>query len=212
MRPGMGVLCAIMLLVLLPARAQAAPEVTPELKTAITHPLVQNNLAVIYAEGRGVPQDYRKAAEWFRKAAEQGDAFAQSSLAYLYTEGQGVPQDYFQAAEWYKKAALQGDTRAQFHLGLLYYRGKGVAKDHSQAASWFFKAAKAGDREARYYLTKTSRPQVMVVESKPGMGKTPVETTADGIGLTFLQGAGATVGAEMAYFWILAPVLCLFAL
>ena len=32
----------------------------------------QFSLGVLYAEGRGVPQDYVEAARWFRRAAEQG--------------------------------------------------------------------------------------------------------------------------------------------
>ena len=38
----------------------------------------QVKLADIYLEGRGVPQDYTEAAEWYRRAAEQGDAMAYS--------------------------------------------------------------------------------------------------------------------------------------
>ena len=33
-----------------------------------------------YAYGEGVPQDYKEAVKWYRKAAEQGDAIAQRSL------------------------------------------------------------------------------------------------------------------------------------
>ncbi len=40
----------------------------------------QYNLGVLYAEGRGVPQDDAEAARWFRLAAEQGLADAQANL------------------------------------------------------------------------------------------------------------------------------------
>ena len=36
-----------------------------------------NNLGVCYKYGRGVPQNYEKAVEWYIKAAENGDATAQ---------------------------------------------------------------------------------------------------------------------------------------
>ena len=49
----------------------------------------QQNIAVMYLRGDGVPQDYEKAVYWFRKAAEQGDAFAQQSLGYRYKFGGG---------------------------------------------------------------------------------------------------------------------------
>jgi TPR repeat protein len=32
----------------------------------------QYNLALMYNNGEGVPQDYALAVEWYRKAAEQG--------------------------------------------------------------------------------------------------------------------------------------------
>ena len=32
----------------------------------------QYNLGVMYAEGEGVPQDYKAAVQWYRRAAEQG--------------------------------------------------------------------------------------------------------------------------------------------
>ena len=42
------------------------------------------NLGEKYYFGQGVPQDYTKAAEWYRKAAEQGNAEAQAKLGYMY--------------------------------------------------------------------------------------------------------------------------------
>ena len=40
----------------------------------------------MYEEGRGVEQDYATAVEWFRKAADQGDANAQYNLGVMYEE------------------------------------------------------------------------------------------------------------------------------
>ena len=39
--------------------------------------MAQVNLGVMYRKGHGVERDYSKAANWYRKAAEQGDAEAQ---------------------------------------------------------------------------------------------------------------------------------------
>ena len=82
-----------------------------------------------YFEGKGVPQDYTKAAEWYRKAAEQGNTDAQFVLGAMYYKGQGVPQDYTVAAKWYREAAKQGDADIQFILGALYNYGQGVPQD-----------------------------------------------------------------------------------
>ena len=68
----------------------------------------QDYLGIMYANGRGVPQDYAKAAEWYRKAADQGYANAQCNLGFMYDNGCGVPQNCKTAVEWYQKAADQG--------------------------------------------------------------------------------------------------------
>jgi hypothetical protein len=58
----------------------------------------------MYAQGQGVGQDYQEAARWFRRAAAQGESYAQNSLGYLYAEGLGVPQDHVQAYLWFTLA------------------------------------------------------------------------------------------------------------
>lgn len=58
-------------------------------------------------------QDKVDAAEWFRKAAEQGNADAQALLAACYLCGEGVKQDKSQAIKWYRKAADNGDEDAK---------------------------------------------------------------------------------------------------
>ena len=65
----------------------------------------------MYADGRGVRQDYTQAVQWFRKAAEQGDAKAQYNLGIAYESGRGVRQDSALAQEWYGKACDNGDQK-----------------------------------------------------------------------------------------------------
>jgi TPR repeat protein len=65
------------------------------------HAEAQYNLGGMYAEGRGVPQDYGEAAKWFRKAAEQGHAEAQYNLGGMYFRGRGVPRDFVLAHMWF---------------------------------------------------------------------------------------------------------------
>src|SRR5829696_1458812 len=50
-------------------------------------------LGELYSNGAGVPQDYKKAAEWFALAAERGDAAASFALAMLHLGGRGGPRD-----------------------------------------------------------------------------------------------------------------------
>ena len=97
-------------------------------------------------------KDYKQAAKWWLKSAEQGDAEAQYYLGFMYENGQGVPQDYKQAAKWYLKSAEQGDADAQYNLGIMYESGQGLPQDYKQAAKWWLKSAEQGHAEAQYNL------------------------------------------------------------
>ena len=54
----------------------------------------------MYDQGHGIPQDYAQAAQWYRKAAEQGLENAQCKLGFAYGKGHGVPQDYAEEYFW----------------------------------------------------------------------------------------------------------------
>lgn len=95
------------------------------------------NLGKCYYDDKGVAQDYAKAVEWYRKAAEQGNAAAQNNLGDCHYFGNGVAQDYAQAAEWYRKAADQGSLVAQENLGWCYVNGPEGFRDNETAVSWF---------------------------------------------------------------------------
>ena len=47
----------------------------------------QNNLGVMYSNGRGVPKDEVIAVNWYRKSADQGNAQAQNNLGAAYSNG-----------------------------------------------------------------------------------------------------------------------------
>ena len=49
----------------------------------------------MYYNGKGVDQNYEKAAAWFKKAAEHGEHVkAQFHLGQMYYWGEGVRQNY----------------------------------------------------------------------------------------------------------------------
>jgi len=79
----------------------------------------QFGLGVMYANGKGVPQDHAKAVEWYRKAAEQDYPPSQYILGGMYAEGRGVPLDYVKAHKWLNLAASQGLEVAVESLELL---------------------------------------------------------------------------------------------
>src|SRR5579872_716071 len=65
-----------------------------------------------YAHGLGVPQDDKKAVEYYAESARRGYAKAQYALGYMYRTGRGVPRNYNAAAEWFEQAADQGNATA----------------------------------------------------------------------------------------------------
>ena len=109
------------------------------------------NIGRRYYNGDGVAQDYAKAVDCFRQAAEQGDAVAQYKLGVCYDIGLGINKNYKQAIQWYRKAAKQGYAAAQNDLGYSYYSRQGI-KNYKQAIQWYNKAAKQGYAPAQYNL------------------------------------------------------------
>ena len=93
----------------------------------------QNNLGIMYLEGRGVPVDYDEAIKYFRLAANQGEVRAQNNLGLMFLEGKGVPVDYMEAMRFFLSAADQGETLAQNNLGFMYENGLGVPIDTDEA-------------------------------------------------------------------------------
>jgi TPR repeat protein len=87
-------------------------------------------------------QDYPAAAEWFRKAAEQGLIEAQVWTGGLYSTGQGVSKDMTEAYKWYLIAARMGHPDAVKKV------------DQAKASPTYFgeKVITEGQRRAEAYL------------------------------------------------------------
>ena len=65
----------------------------------------------MYAAGKGVALDYKRAVKWYTLAANQGHAKAQHNLALMYLTGKGAKQSVTKAKELLMKAA-QGRKQA----------------------------------------------------------------------------------------------------
>lgn len=113
----------------------------------------QYDLAMCYWKGeKGAPKDDSKAFYWAKKAAEQGNAYAQSWVGYFYENAYGTARDFGEAAYWYRRSADQGNRFSQNNLGECYYYGRGVERNYEKAASWYKKAADQEFPSACYNL------------------------------------------------------------
>jgi TPR repeat protein len=110
---------------------------------------VNYNMAVQLSQGPGSGgHDFRQAAVYFRKAADDGYAPAQYNLALLCASGQGVDTNRAEALHLFLLAASRGAPRAMHAAGAALFLGRGVEADQSTAIAWFSKAAEAGDARA----------------------------------------------------------------
>ena len=71
-------------------------------------PVQQNKIGNMYATGKGREKNMRKAAYYYRLAAEQGNKYAQHNLGFCYWDGTGVERDRDEAVKWLRRAADQG--------------------------------------------------------------------------------------------------------
>ena len=92
-------------------------------------------------EERGL---YAQAFEWYLKAANRGDSYAQLTLGNNYDDGKGCEKNPAMAVFWYKQAVKSGCAEAASNLGV-HYRQLGKKR---WARYWFERASAMGDEEA----------------------------------------------------------------
>lgn len=79
-------------------------------------PKACNNLGYLLVSGRGVEQDYPKAAYWYERAATAGLPVAMAALADMNRKGEGMKPDTTRAVALYEAAISAGLTEAQSPL------------------------------------------------------------------------------------------------
>ena len=137
-------------------------------------PQALNDLALMYSEGRGVPEDPQRATDLWRAAATQDYSWAQYNLGLALFRGQGVPEDHEEALRWFRKAADSGFANAQFIMGQLSRHGVATEASEEEALHWYLLAAKQGHPEAEKQASalaeagiKPALPTVASIRSEP---------------------------------------------
>jgi TPR repeat protein len=95
-----------------------------------------------------VRRSRRKAAHWFRRAAEHGLSAAQNTLGVLLGNGNGVRKNVDEALSWLRKAFHAGDMCAAHNIAITYRE----IGDLPMAVRWFRKSVDAGDEDALVQL------------------------------------------------------------
>lgn len=105
-------------------------------------------VAVMLRKGDEIPRNDSEAAEWYRKAADRGNALASVELAQQLVAGLGVRQDYTEARSRCEDAAKARFGPGAYCLGLMNKDGLGGPKNLQEAAKWFARAAEIRDDRA----------------------------------------------------------------
>jgi TPR repeat protein len=102
-------------------------------------------LAVLYARGTGVEQDYGRAVELYQRACQAKEPRACTNLGIAFQLAHGVARDLDRARDLYTQACGAGFGQACTDVAMLYEDGSGVAQDLGLAGAFYKRGCDAGD-------------------------------------------------------------------
>lgn len=147
------------------------------------------NLGTFYYNGRFVEQDFKKAFDLYKVAADAGEIRAICNCGYCYYYGRHQEPDFKEAAKYFNiGAVLYSDANCFYKLGDLYLSGKGVDKNERYA----FRLYELALQEAEY------REDECIGDAQFRMGKCLLR----GIGTEQnVEGAHALLTSALSYFY-----------
>jgi uncharacterized protein len=165
----------------------------------------QAELGWLYDQGQVVRKSYRKAFQWYLKAARRGNRVAQYNLNLCYLHGQGIAPDEKQAFRWVLKSAQAGYPDAVLALAWHYHNGRGVRVNLRQAEHWYRKLAQSGDPSAQFSLGQLSYDNGRYASAKKwflkGVGQNHPRCNYY-LGRMYLAGLGVRKDATTARFFL----------
>jgi uncharacterized protein len=176
--------------------------------------LVQNNpnaafyLGYFYEHGKFVPQDYRRALQYYEIAARAHHTPAENNLASLYQHGQGIRKNLDKAFELYRAAAEQGDPVAQYNLATFYYSGTSTARNSGETVRLLRASADSGLPEAEnnlaafyFYGVAVQRDYDEAVRLVRLAVQKGLPAAATSLGFLYEHGKGVPLDYVAAYAW-----------
>lgn len=105
-------------------------------------------------------EENEEAFDFYRKAADQGNADGMYGLGNMYANGDGIEQNDEQAVHWYTRAAEAGHDHAVVVLAEAYLKGSlGLSPDRDKALEWLERGIARGYEPARERLSRVSAAQ-----------------------------------------------------
>lgn len=148
-----------------------------------------------FERGMDVPQNYERAAYWYRRAAGQDKAEAAYAFGSLWDRGLGVPRDAREAMNWFRRASVAGKPRGAYEVGRLYETGELGPPNPRIAAGWYRIAADAGDAQGKEALARLRAAPRAAAPAMPGTGS--VSPAPDASRLAPAEAITATTSAAV---------------
>jgi hypothetical protein len=104
-------------------------------------------LGIMYYSGIGVEQNYKEAASWYEKAADELEPHGLCNLGYCYSYGRDMPVDHARAYEYFSLSAYLGNANAMYKIGDMFFYGNHVSEDKSAAFFWYMEAFRHGQKD-----------------------------------------------------------------
>jgi uncharacterized protein len=179
---------------------QALEVLIGDAKNGITE--AQFDLASIYANGQGVPQNYQEAFKWYQLAAKKTELHKRIGEARTKIYDLAV-KDIPQASEVLIGDAKNGFAKAQLILASRYANGQGVPQNYREAMKLYSQLASKQD----YYLTDTDAlklvnkndlEEVTKINTDANKGVTKAQYT---MGIMYAKGHGVLENRSKADKW-----------
>ncbi|MCW5300259.1 sel1 repeat family protein [Herbaspirillum lusitanum] len=141
-------------------KAVEASEIAMEARRRSEIPVLENaaasgdgaamaRLGAFCRNGLAGPVDLKKSSDWYKKAADAGNAEGMYEYALQSERGYLAPKNMALAVELYQKSAALGEPRALEKIGRFMEKGSdGFQKNPRLAVTYYAKAAEAGNKRA----------------------------------------------------------------